>query len=116
MGVRGVRRRGKEKKKRREGEKTKIERGREEIISPNHQHPVPRRGRLREFGLAQEMLSAYHNVGGDMKQVSLIFSLYWKLSLLVYPDKCSHPHAHQAFVKLNKALKELHSICRISTF
>jgi hypothetical protein len=75
MGVRGVRRRGKEKKKRREGEKTKIERGREEIISPNHQHPVPRRGRLREFGLAQEMLSAFHNVGGDMKQVSLIFSL-----------------------------------------
>lgn len=75
MGVRGVRRRGKEKKKRREGEKTKIERGREEIRSPNHQHPVPRRGRLREFGLAQEMLSAFHNDGGDMKQVSLIFSL-----------------------------------------
>ncbi|KAL9379815.1 hypothetical protein Peur_028297 [Populus x canadensis] len=69
MGVRGVRRRGKEKKKRREGEKTKIERGREEIRSPNHQHPVPRRGRLREFGLAQEMLSAFHNVGGDMKQL-----------------------------------------------
>ncbi|KAI5567610.1 hypothetical protein BDE02_13G102700 [Populus trichocarpa] len=63
------RKRGKEKKKRREGEKTKIERGREEIISPNHQHPVPRRGRLREFGLAQEMLSAFHNVGGDMKQL-----------------------------------------------
>ncbi|KAJ6975607.1 hypothetical protein NC653_031446 [Populus alba x Populus x berolinensis] len=33
---------------------------------------------------------------------------YWKLSLLVCPDKCSHPHAHQAFVKLNKSLKELY--------
>uniref|UniRef100_A0A2P2LXS4 DNAJ heat shock N-terminal domain-containing family protein n=1 Tax=Rhizophora mucronata TaxID=61149 RepID=A0A2P2LXS4_RHIMU len=32
---------------------------------------------------------------------------YWKLSLLVHPDKCSHPQAHQAFIKLNKAFKEL---------
>ncbi|XWS15403.1 hypothetical protein CRYUN_Cryun35bG0094300 [Craigia yunnanensis] len=32
---------------------------------------------------------------------------YWKLSLLVHPDKCPHPQAHQAFVILNKAFKEL---------
>ncbi|KAJ3695672.1 hypothetical protein LUZ60_001049 [Juncus effusus] len=32
---------------------------------------------------------------------------YWKLSLLVHPDKCSHPHAQQAFVILNKAFKDL---------
>ncbi|CAL9010409.1 unnamed protein product [Prunus brigantina] len=32
---------------------------------------------------------------------------YWKMSLLVHPDKCSHPRAQQAFVKLNKAFKEL---------
>lgn len=32
---------------------------------------------------------------------------YWKISLLVHPDKCSHPQAHQAFIKLNKAFKEL---------
>ncbi|TQD89696.1 hypothetical protein C1H46_024690 [Malus baccata] len=31
---------------------------------------------------------------------------YWKMSLLVHPDKCSHPQAHQAFVKLNKAFNE----------
>ncbi|KAL2248874.1 UNVERIFIED_CONTAM: DnaJ subfamily C member 10 [Sesamum indicum] len=31
----------------------------------------------------------------------------WKLSLMVHPDKCSHPQAHQAFVKLNKAFKDL---------
>lgn len=32
---------------------------------------------------------------------------YWKLSLMVHPDKCLHPQAHQAFIKLNKAYKEL---------
>ncbi|XP_048497401.1 uncharacterized protein LOC104890009 isoform X2 [Beta vulgaris subsp. vulgaris] len=32
---------------------------------------------------------------------------YWKLSLLVHPDKCSHPQAHQAFIKLSKAFKDL---------
>ncbi|KAL8234556.1 hypothetical protein R6Q59_020656 [Mikania micrantha] len=32
---------------------------------------------------------------------------YWKLSLMVHPDKCPHPEAHQAFVKLNKAFKDL---------
>ncbi|XP_059281292.1 uncharacterized protein LOC132034987 [Lycium ferocissimum] len=32
---------------------------------------------------------------------------YWKLSLMVHPDKCTHPEAHQAFVKLNKAYKDL---------
>ncbi|KGN44664.2 uncharacterized protein LOC101213388 [Cucumis sativus] len=32
---------------------------------------------------------------------------YWKMSLLVHPDKCSHPHANQAFIRLNNAFKEL---------
>ncbi|KAA3486980.1 calponin-like proteiny domain-containing protein [Gossypium australe] len=32
---------------------------------------------------------------------------YWKLSLMVHPDKCPHPQAHQAFIILNKAFKEL---------
>ncbi|XP_073031815.1 uncharacterized protein [Primulina eburnea] len=32
---------------------------------------------------------------------------YWKLSLMVHPDKCSHPQANQAFAKLNKAFKDL---------
>ncbi|XP_078438920.1 DNAJ heat shock N-terminal domain-containing protein isoform X2 [Wolffia australiana] len=32
---------------------------------------------------------------------------YWKLSLMVHPDKCSHPQAHQAFVVLNKSFKLL---------
>ncbi|XP_021767241.1 transcriptional regulator ATRX homolog [Chenopodium quinoa] len=32
---------------------------------------------------------------------------YWKLSLMVHPDKCSHPQANQAFIKLNKGFKDL---------
>uniref|UniRef100_A0A7N0UBN0 J domain-containing protein n=1 Tax=Kalanchoe fedtschenkoi TaxID=63787 RepID=A0A7N0UBN0_KALFE len=32
---------------------------------------------------------------------------YWKLSLMVHPDKCTHPQAHEAFVVLNKAFKDL---------
>jgi len=32
---------------------------------------------------------------------------YWKLSLLVHPDKCSHPDAAKAFQVLNSALKAL---------
>eukprot|EP00252_Welwitschia_mirabilis_P012896 TRINITY_DN2847_c1_g1_i1.p1 TRINITY_DN2847_c1_g1~~TRINITY_DN2847_c1_g1_i1.p1 ORF type:complete len:587 (-),score=153.94 TRINITY_DN2847_c1_g1_i1:326-2086(-) len=32
---------------------------------------------------------------------------YWKLSLLVHPDKCSHPQAHQCFTILNQAFKDL---------
>ncbi|XP_043699835.1 J protein JJJ2-like [Telopea speciosissima] len=32
---------------------------------------------------------------------------FWKLSLLVHPDKCCHPQAHQAFVKINRVFKDL---------
>ncbi|KAH7438887.1 hypothetical protein KP509_04G035100 [Ceratopteris richardii] len=32
---------------------------------------------------------------------------YWKLSLLVHPDKCTHPRAHEAFTALNQAFKDL---------
>lgn len=32
---------------------------------------------------------------------------YWKLSLLVHPDKCSHPQSQQAFTALNAAFKDL---------
>ncbi|PRQ35592.1 putative DnaJ domain-containing protein [Rosa chinensis] len=49
-----------------------------------------------------EILGSNHNVSADN-----IKKRYWKLSLLVHPDKCSHPQANQAFVKLNKAFKEL---------
>lgn len=37
------------------------------------------------------------------------------MSLLVHPDKCSHPQAQQAFVKLNKAFKELQDPDKVSS-
>ncbi|KAK6775699.1 hypothetical protein RDI58_026700 [Solanum bulbocastanum] len=39
--------------------------------------------------------------------MSYVAYKYWKLSLMVHPDKCTHPEAHQAFIKLNKAFKDL---------
>ncbi|VVB08629.1 unnamed protein product [Arabis nemorensis] len=49
-----------------------------------------------------DVLGVNHNMSADnMKK------RYWKLSLLVHPDKCSHPQAQEAFVLLNKAFKEL---------
>ncbi|KAG4998073.1 hypothetical protein AAZX31_10G204700 [Glycine max] len=49
-----------------------------------------------------DVLGANHNMSSDNMKKK-----YWKMSLLVHPDKCSHPQAHQAFIKLNKAFKEL---------
>lgn len=39
---------------------------------------------------------------------------YWKLSLLVHPDKCSHPQAQEAFMALNKAFKDLQDPTKVN--
>ncbi|KAL4323941.1 hypothetical protein GQ457_11G011530 [Hibiscus cannabinus] len=49
-----------------------------------------------------DVIGANRNMSADN-----IKKKYWKLSLLVHPDKCPHPQAHQAFIILNKAFKEL---------
>ncbi|KAK8620648.1 hypothetical protein V6N13_067118 [Hibiscus sabdariffa] len=49
-----------------------------------------------------DVIGANRNMSADN-----IKKRYWKLSLLVHPDKCPHPQAHQAFIILNKAFKEL---------
>lgn len=49
-----------------------------------------------------DVIGANHNMSAEN-----IKKRYWKLSLFVHPDKCPHPQAHQAFIKLNKAFKEL---------
>ncbi|XVF30001.1 hypothetical protein REPUB_Repub16aG0019800 [Reevesia pubescens] len=49
-----------------------------------------------------DVIGANQNMSADN-----IKKKYWKLSLLVHPDKCPHPQAHQAFIILNKAFKEL---------
>ncbi|CAN0827044.1 GPALPP motifs-containing protein 1, partial [Linum grandiflorum] len=55
--------------------------------------------------------SPYDVVGVNHKMsADNIKKRYWKLSLLVHPDKCSHPQAQQAFVKLNKAFKDLQDV------
>lgn len=46
--------------------------------------------------------------------IVISFFRYWKLSLMVHPDKSSHPQAHQAFVKLNKAFKDLQDPDKVS--
>ncbi|XP_071722974.1 uncharacterized protein [Rutidosis leptorrhynchoides] len=52
--------------------------------------------------------SPYDILGVNPKMTSNnVKKRYWKLSLWVHPDKCSHPQANQAFIKLNKAFKDL---------
>eukprot|EP00898_Chlorokybus_atmophyticus_P009042 jgi/Chlat1/9139/Chrsp97S08431 len=51
---------------------------------------------------------AYEVVGVDHDAAAAaIRKHYWRISLLVHPDKCSHPHAHEAFSRLNKARLQL---------
>lgn len=38
---------------------------------------------------------------------------YWRLSLLIHPDKCDHPRANDAFNAVNKAAKDLQA-CAVS--
>ncbi|KAL9245490.1 hypothetical protein vseg_019136 [Gypsophila vaccaria] len=55
-----------------------------------------------------ESNSPYDIVGVNHKMAAEnLKKKYWKLSLMVHPDKCSHPQAHQAFITLNKAFKDL---------
>jgi len=39
---------------------------------------------------------------------------YWRLSLLIHPDKCAHPRANDAFQAVSKVSKEL-QVCPSST-
>lgn len=32
---------------------------------------------------------------------------YWKLSLMIHPDKCDHPNADDAFQAISQAAKDL---------
>ncbi|CBI18170.3 hypothetical protein VitviT2T_028545 [Vitis vinifera] len=52
--------------------------------------------------------SPYDVLGVNLNMsVDNVKKRYWKLSLMVHPDKCPHPQAHQAFIILNKAFKDL---------
>ncbi|XP_008807128.1 uncharacterized protein LOC103719586 [Phoenix dactylifera] len=57
---------------------------------------------------AADVDKPYDVLGANWKtSFDSIKKRYWKLSLMVHPDKCSHPQAHQAFVILNQAFKDL---------
>ncbi|CAI7862264.1 unnamed protein product [Closterium sp. NIES-54] len=43
-------------------------------------------------------------------------SSYWKASLLVHPDKCSHPRAQEAFLRLNDAVNRLKDPAKVRCF
>ncbi|KAK2457781.1 hypothetical protein P8452_04524 [Trifolium repens] len=75
-----------------------------EAESANEAERFEEVARIMEAGIDSpyDVLGVNHN----MSDVN-IKKRYWKMSLLVHPDKCSHPQAHQAFIKLNKAFKEL---------
>ncbi|KAF8670788.1 hypothetical protein HU200_050459 [Digitaria exilis] len=58
--------------------------------------------------LAADTNSPYDVLGVNWKMsTDNMKKRYWKLSLLVHPDKCPHPSAQEAFVKLNNAFKDL---------
>ncbi|CAK9261410.1 unnamed protein product [Sphagnum jensenii] len=56
----------------------------------------------RDIGNAYDLLGVKPDVNP-----TVLKKRYWKLSLLVHPDKCSHPQAHEAFMALNQAFKDL---------
>lgn len=58
--------------------------------------------------LAADTNSPYDILGVNWKMsTDNMKKRYWKLSLLVHPDKCPHPSAQEAFVRLNNAFKDL---------
>jgi preprotein translocase subunit Sec63 len=51
---------------------------------------------------------AYEVVGVQQSAPAAeIKKAYWRLSLLIHPDKCTHPGANEAFQALSRAAKEL---------
>ncbi|MCO5597957.1 hypothetical protein L7F22_052045 [Adiantum nelumboides] len=55
-----------------------------------------------DVGNAYELMALRVGASADLMK-----KRYWKLSLLVHPDKCTHPRAHEAFTALNQAFKDL---------
>lgn len=63
------------------------------------------------FQRQQAGAHAYKMLGVDQKATAAeIRKAYWKLSLLVHPDKCDHPGAQDAFHVRGKPGKP-HALC-----
>ena len=61
-------------------------------------------GSVRE----KKTADAYAVVGAERDaSANEIKKRYWKLSLMIHPDKCDHPKAQDAFNALSQAAKDL---------
>ena len=63
---------------------------------------------IQSAKLREEKPDAYKVVGlpNDCK-AGEVKRRYWKLSLLIHPDKCTHPRAQDAFNAVSQAAKDL---------
>ncbi|BDA44900.1 probable DnaJ homolog subfamily C member 5 at C-terminar half [Coccomyxa sp. Obi] len=62
--------------------------------------------RVLESATAEPDAYAVVGVEPDAKAAD-IKKRYWRLSLLIHPDKCDHPRANDAFQAVNRAAKDL---------
>lgn len=72
--------------------------------------------RILESATAEPDAYAVVGVEPDAKAAD-IKKRYWRLSLLIHPDKCDHPRANDAFQAVSRAAKDLQvfPICYLST-
>lgn len=70
--------------------------------------PAPAAGPQAAAAAAAVVADPYAvlDVAADADTAS-VRKAYWRLSLLVHPDKCGHPAAHEAFQAVSKAAKLL---------
>ncbi|KAK9908498.1 hypothetical protein WJX75_008702 [Coccomyxa subellipsoidea] len=63
---------------------------------------------LRVLDATDGQTDAYAIMGMETDaKASEVKKRYWRLSLLIHPDKCDHPRANDAFNAVNKAAKDL---------
>ncbi|KAI3768049.1 hypothetical protein L2E82_18480 [Cichorium intybus] len=63
---------------------------------------------MSNVSLVMSVAQKYANMGAEIRDIIQdIIIIYWKLPLMVHPDKCPYPDANQAFIKLNKPFKDL---------
>ncbi|KAI3709434.1 hypothetical protein L2E82_39196 [Cichorium intybus] len=62
---------------------------------------------IQDFYLHTYVVKEAASANDAERSAEVIIIIYWKLSLMVHPDKCPYLEANQAFIKLNKPFKDL---------